>query len=177
MSSRQDGGGRGKESFVSAHRCPEVDLLPHHDAETRIPLLCSLVPAVINSELTCIGQSEANYLDAFSCHHTENEEKEEGEEGSISDWSEEDLSLHFSPSVILPSDDEEFDSESGFECVDVTMESQVRQSVVFTFTYFDFVVAGYRSHIQLCFSVFFWLGISHFYFLINTKMINKELKS
>ncbi|XP_040907633.1 uncharacterized protein prob1 isoform X2 [Toxotes jaculatrix] len=52
-------------------------------------------------------------------------QEEEEEEGSISDWSEEDLSLHFSPSVIHPSDDEESESESGFKCVDVTVETQV----------------------------------------------------
>ncbi|XP_067465209.1 nuclear factor of activated T-cells 5 [Thunnus thynnus] len=126
MSSRQDGAGRGREFFLSAHRCPEVDLLPHHITETQNPPPCSVVPAVINSELTCTGQSEADYLDVSSCRHSEDEEKEEEEEESISDWSEEDLSLHFSPSVILPSDDEDFDLESDFECVDVTMETQVK---------------------------------------------------
>ncbi|KAM7397377.1 hypothetical protein PAMA_005603 [Pampus argenteus] len=119
MNRRQDEGGRGRQYFLSAHRCPEVDLLPHHDA----PPPCSLVPAVINSDLTCTGQSVADYLNVSSCHHSEDEDKDE-EEGSISEWSEEDLTLHFSPSVILPSDDEEFDLESGFECVDVTVKDQ-----------------------------------------------------
>ncbi|CAJ1063151.1 uncharacterized protein prob1 isoform X1 [Xyrichtys novacula] len=53
-------------------------------------------------------------------------DKEGEEEGSISDWSEEDLSLHFSPSVILQSDDDHSDPESGFECIDITMETEVR---------------------------------------------------
>ncbi|KAM7373796.1 hypothetical protein PAMP_006499 [Pampus punctatissimus] len=125
MKRRQDEGGRGRQYFLSAHRCPEVDLLPHRYAETRTAPPCSLVPVVINSELTCTGQSVADYLNVSSCHRSEDEEKDE-EDGSISDWSEEDLSLHFSPSVILPSDDEEFDLESGFECVDVTVETQVK---------------------------------------------------
>ncbi|XP_044077417.1 ena/VASP-like protein isoform X2 [Siniperca chuatsi] len=126
MSTRRDGGGRGgREFFVSAHRCPEVDLLPHHDSETQIPPPCSLVPVEKSSEFTYTGQSEANYLDVSSICRSEEEEGEE-EEGSISDWSEEDLSLHFSPSVILPSDDEESDPESGFECVDITLETQVK---------------------------------------------------
>lgn len=135
MSTGLDGGGRGgggrggKEFFLSSHRCPEVDLLHHHDSETQIPPPWSLVLAEKSSEFTYTGQSEANYLDVSStcCFEKEEKEEEEGEEeeGSISDWSEEDLSLHFSPSVILPSDDEESDPESGFECVDITMETQV----------------------------------------------------
>ncbi|XP_076606217.1 uncharacterized protein LOC143332532 [Chaetodon auriga] len=117
MSTRLDGGGgRGREFFLSAHRCPEVDLLPHHDSET-----------VKSPEFTGTGQSQMNSPDGTStCCSEEEEEKElEEEEGSISDWSEEDLSLHFSPSVILPSDDEESDPESGFECVDITVETLV----------------------------------------------------
>lgn len=117
------GGGRGGERrgvFLSAHRCPEVDLLPHHNSDTKIPPLRSLVPADKRPEFTC--GSEVNYLDVSStcCY-----EGREEEEGCISDWSEEDLSLHFSPSVILPSDDEDSGPESGFECVDVTVETQV----------------------------------------------------
>ena len=46
------------------------------------------------------------------------------DEGSVSDWSEEDLSLHFSPSVILSSD-EGSDADCGFECVDVAMAKEV----------------------------------------------------
>ncbi|GAA6236137.1 proline-rich basic protein 1-like [Lates japonicus] len=122
--SRGGGGGGGSEVFLSAHRCPEVDLLPHHDSETQILPLCSQVPAENSHEFTCTGRSEADYLDVSSTYRSEEEEEEE-EEGSISDWSEEDLSLHFSPSVILPSDDEESDPENCFRCVDVTMETQV----------------------------------------------------
>ena len=120
------GGGRGgREFFLSSHRCPEVDMLPHHNSETQITPPCSIVPSVKNPEVTCTGQSEVNYLDVSSTSHSEEEEEEEEEEeGSISEWSEEDLSLHFSPSVILPSDDES-DPESGFECVDITMETLV----------------------------------------------------
>lgn len=114
------GGRKGREFFLSTHRCPEVDLLPHHDSETKIPQLCSLVPA--EKSFTCAGQSEASYLDVSSTCYSEEEEEEET---SISDWSEEDLSLHFSPSVILPSDDDESDPESGFECVDITVETLV----------------------------------------------------
>ena len=125
MSSGLDGGrgGRGgaREVFLSSHRCPEVDLLPHHDSKNQIPPPDSLVP-----EFTCTGQSEANYLDVSSSGQSEKEEEEEEEEeGSVSDWSDEDLSFHFSPSVILPSDEEESDPESGFECIDVSMETQV----------------------------------------------------
>ncbi|KAF0022914.1 hypothetical protein F2P81_024895 [Scophthalmus maximus] len=132
MSSR--GGGRGRrEVFLSAHRCPEVDLLPPHDSETLISLLGSRVPAEKTREFTCTSLSEAGYLDVSSACRSEDEEddkeedeeEEEEEEESISDWSEEDLALHFSPSVILPSDDEEFDLESGFKCVDVAVETQV----------------------------------------------------
>ncbi|KAM4546137.1 uncharacterized protein PAE49_018536 [Odontesthes bonariensis] len=95
---------RGGRKAFSAHRCPEADLLPETQA-----------PPTLGSELTW-GPA---YLDVLS--------KEEEDEGSLSDWSEEDLSLHFSPSVILPSDNEESDPESGFGCVDVTMETQVRK--------------------------------------------------
>ncbi|XP_031133521.1 uncharacterized protein prob1 [Sander lucioperca] len=119
MSSRLDGGGRGggrggRKLFLSSHRCPEVDLLPHHDSKTQIPPPCSLVPA----ERSHAGRSEQTYLS--NCCSA----GEEGE-GSVSEWSEEDLSLHFSPSIILQSDDES-DPESGFECVDVTVETQVK---------------------------------------------------
>lgn len=128
MSTRLDGGGgRGREFFLSTHRCPGVDLLPHHDSETQIPPRFSRVSAVKSPEFTGTGQSQVNSPDGTStCCSEEVEEKElEEEEGSISDWSEEDLSLHFSPSVILPSDDEESDPESGFECVDITVETLV----------------------------------------------------
>nr|XP_046266480.1 uncharacterized protein prob1 [Scatophagus argus] len=116
MSAGLDGGGRGgRKFFLSSHRCPEVELLPHHNSETQIP-------PVKNPEITCKGQSVANYLDVSSSRGSEGEE----EDGSISEWSEEDLSLHFSPSVILPSDDEESDPESSFECVDITVDTQVK---------------------------------------------------
>ncbi|XP_068565409.1 uncharacterized protein [Cebidichthys violaceus] len=129
MSTRLGEGGRrgrgGRDFFLSTHRCPEVDLLPHHDSKTQIPPPCSLVP-VKSSEFTCTGQSEAKYLDDSSICHSD----EEDEERSISDWSEEDLSFHFSPSVILPSEEEEeSDPESGFECIDVTMETQAVKMV------------------------------------------------
>ncbi|XP_047462724.1 uncharacterized protein prob1 [Mugil cephalus] len=114
MNSRLDRGGRGaggRKVFLSAHRCPEVDLLPGHNSETRI------VPDEKSSEFT--GACEADYLDiCFS------REEDDHDEESVSDWSDEDLSLHFSPSVILQSDDEDSDPESGFQCVDVTMETQ-----------------------------------------------------
>ncbi|KAE8287837.1 hypothetical protein D5F01_LYC13894 [Larimichthys crocea] len=122
-------GGRGERTFfLSTHRCPEVDLLPHRNTETQIPLPCSLVPAEKSSEFTCTGQSEANYLDVSSncCAEEDEKEEDEEEEGSISDWSEEDLSLHFSPSVILQSDDEESDPDSIFKCVDITVETLVK---------------------------------------------------
>ncbi|XP_051250924.1 uncharacterized protein prob1 [Dicentrarchus labrax] len=118
------GGGGGREFFLSAHRCPEVDLLPHHDSETQFPPPCPLIPAEKISELPCTSQSEANYLDISSTRCSVEEAEEE--EGSISDWSEEDLSLHFSPSVILPSDDEESDLEIGFKCVDINVEPLVK---------------------------------------------------
>ncbi|XP_042338693.1 uncharacterized protein LOC121939816, partial [Plectropomus leopardus] len=118
MSSGPEGGG-GRRVFLSAHRCPEVDLLPHDDCDSQIPLPCSHAPA----ELTCNGPPDTNYLDISSTCCSEEQEEQE-EEGSISDWSEEDLSLHFPPSVIVPSD--ESDPESGYECVDVNMDTQVR---------------------------------------------------
>lgn len=133
MSTGLDGGGgrEGRELFLSAHRCPEVDLLPHHNPETQIPPPCAGVSSVKNPEVTCTGESEANYLDVSSMCHREEEQEEEG---TISDWSEEDLSLHFSPSVILPSDDEEFGPEGTFECVDVTMETVSWVFLCFIFT-------------------------------------------
>lgn len=118
MSARPEGGGgrKEKEVFLSAHRCPEVDLLPHNTTETQI-LPPGCVSANIKQlEVTSTGQSESNYLDVSSTPHCD-----EDEDGTISDWSEEDLSLHFSPSVIISSDDE----ESSFECVDITMETLV----------------------------------------------------
>lgn len=118
-------GGRKQKLFLSNHRCPEVDLLPHHNSETQIPPCWSLVPADKSSDFTFTGQSEANYLDIPSTSHFEEEEEEDEEGGTVSDWSEEDLSLHFSPSVILPSGDEESDPESTFECVDITVETLV----------------------------------------------------
>lgn len=124
MSTRQDGagGGEGRGFFLSAHRCPEVDLVPHHNSKMQIPPPCSLVSAMKNPEFTYTGQSEPNYLNTPPyCHCKEVDE----EEGSISDWSDEDLSLHFPPSVILPSDDEECAPEYCFECIDTTMETLV----------------------------------------------------
>lgn len=116
------GRGRRRESFLSAHRCPGVDLLPHRNSETLIPPPCSLVPAQKKAEPTCTVPSESRYLDVSSADRPEEEE----DEGSVSDWSEEDLSFHFSPSVIHPSDDEEeSELESSFECVDITMETLV----------------------------------------------------
>ena len=115
MSSRLDvqkGGREGRKAFLSEHRCPEADLLPQH--ETQAPP--TLILTKTSSELTC----KSDYLDILS-----KQEEEKDDEGSLSDWSEEDLSLHFSPSVILLSDNEESDPESSFECVDVTMETQV----------------------------------------------------
>ncbi|XP_065819101.1 uncharacterized protein prob1 isoform X2 [Labrus bergylta] len=118
---------RGGEKliFLSSHRCPEVDALPHHDFVTHDPPPCSLVPAERSSRFTCTGDSETNYFDVSPSCGFDKEEDEE-EERSVSDWSEEDLSLHFAPSVILRSDDEESDPESGFECIDVTMETLVQ---------------------------------------------------
>lgn len=124
MSGGPDGGGGRKHggAFLSAHRCPEVDLLPHHSSETKIPPPSSVGAGTKNPELTCTGQSEADYLVVTSACHPEEDEEEEG---TISDWSEEDLTLHFSPSVINPSDDEESEPEATFECVDVTVETVV----------------------------------------------------
>nr|XP_024657509.1 uncharacterized protein LOC106675876 [Maylandia zebra] len=116
---------RGRGIFLSAHRCPEVDVLPHQTAEAQILPRCSPVPADKSSEFTCTGESEPDYLDFCSTHRSEVDEEEE-DEGSVSDWSEEDLSLHFSPSVLIQSDDETSDPESGFECVDITIETQVK---------------------------------------------------
>lgn len=135
LDGEEGGGGGGRQFFLSTHRCPEVDLLPHHKSKTQTSRLSSAVPAEKSPGFTCAGQSDANYLNiTTTCRSAEEEVKQEEdekqveeqeEEGSISDWSEEDLSLHFSPSVILPSDEEESDPESSFECVDVTMETQV----------------------------------------------------
>ncbi|XP_034463135.1 uncharacterized protein LOC117774669 isoform X1 [Hippoglossus hippoglossus] len=105
MSSRGGGGRRGREVFLSAHRCPEVVLPHHHNSR-------------LSAEFTCTRPSEADYLDVSSNVHSEEEE-------CISDWSEEDLSLYFSPSVILPSDDEDSGPESDFRCVDVAVETQM----------------------------------------------------
>lgn len=113
MSSRlEEEGKKEKEAFLSAHRCPEADLLPHHKSEARI------LPPGGEPEVTSTAQTDSNYLDVSSTPHCHRDE-----DGSISDWSEEDLSLHFSPSVIISSDDEE--SEGTFECVDITMETLV----------------------------------------------------
>lgn len=109
---RGGGGGGGRKAFLSAHRCPEVDLLPHHISDEK------------SSESTCTGACEADYLDICFSGHV-HRDKEDDDDESISDWSDEDLSLHFSPSVILQSDNEDSDPESGFECVDVTVETQV----------------------------------------------------
>lgn len=117
-------GESGRGIFLSAHRCPEVDVLPRQTAEAQILPRCSPVPAEKSSEFTCTGESEPDYLDFCSTHRSEADEEVE-DEGSVSDWSEEDLSLHFSPSVLIQSDDETSDPESGFECVDITIETQV----------------------------------------------------
>lgn len=128
MSIKVGGGREGecKRVFLSAHRCPEVELLPHHDSETQSSPPSSIVFADKKPEFTCTSGSEENYLDVSSSRCFESREKEEEEEeGSINEWSDEDLSLHFSPSVILPSDDEDSGPESSFECVDVIVETQV----------------------------------------------------
>ncbi|XP_071361903.1 uncharacterized protein [Trachinotus anak] len=108
------------------HRDPDQKM----NLKEQLSLIFSLrfsVPVKKSPEFPCTGRSEANYLDVSSTCRSEEEEEEqqEEEEGSISDWSEEDLSLHFSPSVILPSEDEESDPESSFKCVDVTVETKV----------------------------------------------------
>ncbi len=121
---REGGGRRENNFFLSTHRCPEVDLLPHHNAETQSSLTSPPFPTEKSSEAACTGQSKTEYLDIPSTSNSEEEEAEEEGE-SISDWSEEDLSLHFSPSVILASGDEESDAESGFECVDISVETLV----------------------------------------------------
>lgn len=113
MSDGRDRGER-RRLFLSAHRCPEVDFLPHHDSETQLPALFSQVAALKKPELTC------NYLEV-STHSSDDIEDSE----SFSDWSDEDLSLHLPPSVILQSEDEESDLESSFECVDINMETLV----------------------------------------------------
>lgn len=119
MSTRLEAGGRkDKEAFLSAHRCPEADLLPHHKSETQILPPGSVSADPKQPEVSNAGQPDSNYLDVSSTPHCH-----EDEDGSISDWSEEDLSLHFSPSVIISSEDEE--SEGTFECVDITMETLV----------------------------------------------------
>ncbi|XP_061596466.1 uncharacterized protein prob1 [Cololabis saira] len=112
MSSGLTGGGR--THVLSHHRCPGVDLLPQR----------SLVLMEKSSELTCSGKSEADYISVLSTALHDDEE-EEKDEGSTSDWSEEDLSLHLSPSVIFQSDDEDSGPETDFECVDVSVETQV----------------------------------------------------
>lgn len=116
MSDGQDRGkGReGRGPFLSAHRCPEVDLVPHLNSKTQIPPLSSLAPAVKKPEFTC------NYLEV-STHRCDDDD----DNASLSDWSDEDLSLHLPASVILQSEDEESDPESSFECVDINMETPV----------------------------------------------------
>lgn len=113
MSDGRDRGDR-RRLFLSAHRCPEVDFLPHHDSEAQLPPLFSQVAALKKPELTC------NSLEV-SPHSSDDIEDSE----SFSDWSDEDLSLHLPPSVILQSEDEESDPESSFECVDISMETLV----------------------------------------------------
>ncbi|XP_029976854.1 uncharacterized protein LOC115409719 [Salarias fasciatus] len=108
-------GGGGRRVFLSAHRCPEVDVLPRRLSEDKAPPSCSPPPADR-------GSGEAGYLDVCSTCRSDHDEDNED---NLSDWSEEDLSLHFSPSVILQSEDEDSDPESGFECIDVTMATQV----------------------------------------------------
>ncbi|KAM3601101.1 uncharacterized protein V6R79_007651 [Siganus canaliculatus] len=114
MSTGLDGGRGRTQLFLSAHRCPEVDLLPLHKNQEQASS-CSIAAAEEKLDFTCSRQSDVNYLEVSS----------EEEERSISDWSEEDLSLHFSPSVILHSEDEESDPDSSFECVDVRVETLV----------------------------------------------------
>lgn len=114
----QKGQRAGREDVsLRTHACPPADLLPQLNSNSQILPPGSLVPAEKSSEVTCRSEAEAEYLNIFSRN------PEEEDEGSISEWSEEDLSLHFSPSVILQSDNEE--SESGLEGVDVTIETQV----------------------------------------------------
>lgn len=113
MSDGRDKGER-RRLFLSAHRCPEVDFLPHQDSETQLPPLFSQVAALKKPELNC------NYLEV-STHSSDDIDDSE----SFSDWSDEDLSLHLPPSVILQSEDEESDPESSFECVDINMETLV----------------------------------------------------
>ena len=124
MSGGTDGGGGQKRAaaFLSAHRCPGIDIVPHHSPETKIPPPGSVGVGAKNPELSCSRHSEADYLVVSSACRPEEDEEEEG---TISDWSEEDLTLHFSPSVINPSDDEESEPEATFECVDVTVETVV----------------------------------------------------
>ncbi|KAM9332724.1 uncharacterized protein KZ484_017844 [Pholidichthys leucotaenia] len=91
-------------------RCHGDNQPQQHHSEAQIPPPNSLLPDSKNA---------VDYLDLSSTPHPEDDEE------SISDWSEEDLSLHFSPSVILQSD--ESDPESGFECVTLKVEPQVRR--------------------------------------------------
>ncbi|XP_054902698.1 uncharacterized protein prob1 [Poeciliopsis prolifica] len=101
-------GGRGARKDLGAHGCSSSpQILPP----------CSLVSADKRSEVTRTGEREVEYLDIFS--------RDEEEEDEGSEWSEEDLSLHFSPSVLLQSDDEEVEPESGVECVRAAIEAQV----------------------------------------------------
>ncbi|PWA24630.1 hypothetical protein CCH79_00016140 [Gambusia affinis] len=111
-------GGRGERKDLAAHGCAEADLPPRHSSSPPSLPPCSLVPADKRSEVTWTGESEVEYLDIFS------RDDEEEDESSV--WSEEDLSLHFSPSVILQSDDEELEPDSGLECMHATMETQIQ---------------------------------------------------
>lgn len=113
MSDGRDRGER-RRLLLSAHRCPEVDFLPHHNSETKLPPLFAQVAPLKKPDVTC------NYLEV-STHSSDDIEDSE----SFSDWSDEDLSLHLPPSVILQSEEEESDPESSFECVDVNLETLV----------------------------------------------------
>ncbi|XP_041657625.1 uncharacterized protein prob1 [Cheilinus undulatus] len=121
----EQGRGGEKATFLSAHRCPEVDILPHHNSMTHNTPSCSLVPGEKSFASTCAGERATNYLDVSPTCLSDNDDDGHEEDDSISDWSEEDLSLHFSPSVILPSDDDGSDPENSFECIDITMETMM----------------------------------------------------
>lgn len=113
MSDGRDRGER-RRLFLSTHRCPEVDFLPHQDSETQLPPLFSQLTTLKKSKLN------SNYLEVSTQSSEDIDDSE-----SFSDWSDEDLSLHLPPSVILQSEDEESDPESSFECVDINMETLV----------------------------------------------------
>lgn len=113
MSDGRDRGER-RRLFLSSHRCPEVDFLPHQDSEAQFPPQFSHHTAPKKPEPNC------NYLEVSTQSSDDINDSE-----SFSDWSDEDLSLHLPPSVILQLEDEESDPESSFECVDINIETLV----------------------------------------------------